>query len=112
MPHIVGRGVNAEMRAVHPSSVRENCREPLALHEPQASAETCRGRRLGGNDGQALGRVGAQALKRARRLARRALITARPARVRIRSRKPWVLFRFSTLGWKVRFMVIRYSLTG
>ena len=44
------------------------------------------------------------ALNRARRFARRALIIARPARVRIRARKPWVRLRFNVLGWKVRFI--------
>ena len=29
----------------------------------------------------------------------------RPARVRIRSRKPWVFARRRVLGWNVRFMV-------
>ena len=49
-------------------------------------------------------RCGRQALSRARPLARRALITARPPRVLIRARNPWVRFRFRLLGWNVRFM--------
>jgi hypothetical protein len=37
-------------------------------------------------------------------LPRRALRTARPARVRMRRRKPWRRLRRRTLGWNVRFM--------
>ena len=51
--------------------------------------------------------LGAQALRRARPRARRALITARPPRVRILARNPWVRLRLISLGWKVRFI---YSL--
>lgn len=42
---------------------------------------------------------------RVRPLARRPARIARPARVRIRSRKPCVFARRRLLGWKVRFMV-------
>lgn len=45
-----------------------------------------------------------QTVSRARPLARRALITLRPPRVRMRARKPWSRFRFRLLGWKVRFI--------
>ena len=41
---------------------------------------------------------------RLRPLARRALRTARPPLVFIRSRKPWVRRRLIRLGWNVRFM--------
>ena len=44
--------------------------------------------------------LGAQALRR----ARRALITARPPRVRILARNPWVRLRLISLGWKVRLI--------
>ena len=46
----------------------------------------------------------AQALRRARPRARRALITARPPRVCILARNPWVRLRLISLGWKVRFI--------
>lgn len=46
--------------------------------------------------------------KRARPLARRAAITARPPLVFMRTRKPWVRFLLVTDGWYVRFMVIPY----
>jgi hypothetical protein len=44
-----------------------------------------------------------QADRRARPLRRRAPMMERPARVRIRNRKPWVLARRRLFGWKVRF---------
>jgi hypothetical protein len=47
---------------------------------------------------------GAQAESLARPLPRRAERIARPARVRIRSRKPWVRLRRRLLGWKVRLL--------
>ena len=51
------------------------------------------------------GRPGsAQAEIRVRPFARRRASTARPARVRMRIRKPWVFFRFRLFGWNVFFM--------
>jgi len=46
----------------------------------------------------------AQALRRARPLARRALNTLRPPGVLIRARKPWLRLRLITLGWNVLFI--------
>jgi hypothetical protein len=45
-----------------------------------------------------------QALSRSRPLCLRAARTARPARVRIRSRKPWVFARRRLFGWNVRLL--------
>jgi hypothetical protein len=45
-----------------------------------------------------------QAASRARPLRRRADMMARPARVRIRRRKPWVRLRRRLLGWNVRLL--------
>ena len=45
-----------------------------------------------------------QAASRSRPFRRRAASTARPARVRIRSRNPCVLWRRRLLGWKVRLL--------
>jgi hypothetical protein len=45
-----------------------------------------------------------QAESRERPLARRAERMARPARVRIRRRNPWVLARRRVFGWKVRLL--------
>ena len=47
----------------------------------------------------------AQAERRFRPRARRALMMARPERVAMRARNPWRRARFSLLGWKVRFMI-------
>jgi hypothetical protein len=47
---------------------------------------------------------GFQADRRARPLRRRAEMIARPARVRIRRRKPWVRLRRRLLGWNVRLL--------
>ena len=44
------------------------------------------------------------AVRRARPRRRREATIARPARVRIRSRKPWVLARRRLFGWKVRLL--------
>jgi hypothetical protein len=43
-------------------------------------------------------------------LRRRAATTARPARVRIRSRKPWVRARRRLFGWKVRLLTFTLRL--
>src|SRR6266511_3271987 len=48
----------------------------------------------------------AQAAKRARPLARRDEMIARPARVRMRSRKPWVFARRRLFGWYVRLLTV------
>ena len=55
--------------------------------------------------GQHLGRP-AQADSSPRPLRRRACRMARPARVRIRRRKPWVLARRRLFGWKVRLLTV------
>ena len=47
----------------------------------------------------------AQADSSSRPLRRRPARIARPARVRIRSRKPWVLARRRLFGWKVRLLM-------
>ena len=52
-----------------------------------------------------------QAESSERPLARRADRMARPARVRMRRRKPWVLARRRLFGWKVRLLT-RFSVTG
>ena len=46
-----------------------------------------------------------QTARRLRPLARRAAITARPPRVFMRVKKPWVRARFTLEGWYVRFMI-------
>jgi hypothetical protein len=44
--------------------------------------------------------------RRARPLARRALITALPPLVFMRTRNPWVRFLLVTEGWYVRFILM------
>lgn len=58
------------------------------------------------------GAAGGQADSRARPLRRRAATIARPARVRIRSRNPWVLARRRLLGWKVRLPLLTVGSPG
>jgi hypothetical protein len=53
-----------------------------------------------------------QGVRRARPLARRALITLRPPRVAMRARKPCVRARFRQLGWNVRFMAVLPGCSG
>jgi len=47
-------------------------------------------------------------IRRLRPLARRALITARPPRVFMRARNPWVRACLRLPGWKVRLVAIRW----
>lgn len=56
-----------------------------------------------GTEGLTAADASDQAESLARPWRRRPLITARPARVRIRRRKPCFFLRFRMLGWKVRF---------
>src|SRR5262249_51946605 len=56
-------------------------------------------------------RSGHQAERRTRPLARREDRMARPARVRMRSRKPWVFARRRLFGWNVRLLTVE-SLPG
>jgi hypothetical protein len=71
---------------------------------PTVEPTGCAGRR---SHGRGLRRgtlsTGAYADRRTRPFARRLARIARPARVRIRTRKPCVLWRFRLFGWKVRF---------
>ena len=66
---------------VHRFGVTEDPLDPRGAHRP-AQPET---------------------LRRLRPLRRRAARIARPARVRIRKRKPWVFARRRVFGWYVRF---------
>ena len=65
-----------------------------------AAKSSLRRSRCGGGQHDACpGPASAQADRRARPLARRAERIARPARVRMRSRKPWVFARRRLFGW-------------
>lgn len=77
--------------------------------ETPESAATCSGLAARG----LLARCGAgQAESWARPLRRRLATIARPARVRMRSRKPCLRARRRLLGWKVRFTVHAPNSTG
>lgn len=95
--HPLGCSAHRQQRADRPPSCR-------AWHVALASlpAGTRRGCVLA--DGAAATNGLGQADRRSRPLPRRAARTARPARVLMRVRKPWVLARRRLLGWKVRFM--------
>ena len=67
--------------------------------------EVC-GAATGGVPRASTGARSAQADSSLRPLRRRADRMARPARVRIRSRKPWVLARRRLFGWKVRLLTV------
>ena len=98
VPAVVGGRHQAEQRpiqaqaAVEDTPVLPRRAESFAACEPAA--------------GQARQGPGAfQAASRLRPFWRRRLSTRRPPLVRIRTRKPWVRFRFRLFGWKVRFML-------
>ena len=95
LTRVTGRGVDRRS-AGEDQRVRPDRRPPgaLRLRSPGAGAA------------DSLRRAWAwlQAERRARPLARRAVRIARPARVRMRSRKPWVFARRRLFGWKVRLL--------
>lgn len=78
-------------------------REPSRTVDEKSVARRIRFR--AGNTRKACGRPG-QAESSLRPLRRRADTMARPARVRIRSRKPCVLARRRLFGWKVRLLTV------
>jgi hypothetical protein len=68
-----------------------------------AGTHACRGRQHG---------PAGQAESRARPLRRRPARMARPARVRMRSRNPWVLARRRLFGWNVRLLTEQLPTQG
>ena len=84
---------------------------PAACALTGATRRRCAGRVRGRRDMSARGkppdhrRRARQADRRWRPLSRRALMTARPARVDMRCRKPWRFARLRLFGWYVRFTV-------
>jgi hypothetical protein len=79
--------------------------EQMTRHAPTARTSPCAygQRELRASTHPGLGRQD-QALSRSRPLRLRAARTARPARVRMRSRKPCVLARRRLFGWNVRLL--------
>ncbi len=92
-----GTRLGAASRRGSPGSDERRGRRaaPCAGSHPPCASETAPATRI---------RRPAQADSLARPLRRRAARMARPARVRIRSRKPWVRLRRRLLGWKVRLL--------
>lgn len=72
---------------------------------PASSSDAARSRWSPGCLEARMPRLWTQAERRVRPLERRFARIARPARVRIRARKPCLRARRRLLGWKVRFMV-------
>jgi hypothetical protein len=87
--------VDDEEWASGPASSAYRGREVLAPPQPMLGRQ---------HDVIGLKVVTTQADRRARPLLRRDARIARPARVRIRSRKPWVFARRRLFGWKVRLL--------
>ena len=79
------------------------CSPTLPGHQPKviATGQSCR-----------RGEHASQADRRLRPLLRRAARIARPARVRMRSRNPWVRDRRRLFGWKVRLLTVDLPITG
>jgi hypothetical protein len=69
---------------------------PTAKHRGEVAVTP---QTLGGREHALVPHWQRQAERRARPLDRRAEITARPARVRMRRRNPWVFARRRLLGW-------------
>jgi hypothetical protein len=101
--HVAFCGDDAELGGFVRGIVPDlNCKEESLApagepsREARRAAQPRRARQSGAND--------VHTARRARPLARRALITARPPRDFIRTRKPWVRLRRVLDGWYVRFI--------
>lgn len=106
---------NPTRGAVGPAGGRETCAAwttrsspPLRpAPRPRTTARNCSGRRrrcVAGSTGRSGGCDRTQAVSFSRPLRRREAMIERPARVRIRRRKPWVLARRRLFGWNVRLL--------
>lgn len=81
--------------------------EPVGARDPsgpQYRGDRCRAETLVATQTRAARACRQTTPSRARPFARRARITARPPRLRIRTRKPCVRLRRTTEGWNVRFI--------
>ena len=110
---------NRKVAIPAPAGAFEDAIEVAFREESTVAAETelfCAGQRVVRRDSWAgvargAGVVGGslyQGVRRARPLARRCLMTRRPAFVAMRARKPWVRARLRLLGWNVRFMSVSW----
>ncbi len=95
-------------RGSRSAPVRSRCttREAVPARRPERTTEekSSEARRRLPAGSMGTGTSGRQADSSSRPLRRRAARMARPARVRIRSRNPWVLARRRLFGWKVRLL--------
>ncbi len=89
------------------SHTAENCRIATGWFEPTTRHRTAASRSGGTHAESDRSQRTRHTDRRFRPFALRALMTFWPLRVDIRARKPCVRLRFSTLGWNVRFMMIR-----
>ena len=87
--HASGRGLGRDEGGPN-GSARPACPGALQLREGSACGDPSDRRRR---------HLGPQTVSRWRPLSRRDFRIARPARVDMRLRKPWVLARFRVLGW-------------
>ena len=87
---VAREGVEDEMAGRVRASLAEDAIEVGAAREPSA---------LTAPAGSTLAGSRHYGVRRARPLCRRRLSIARPARVRMRPRKPWVRARLRFLGW-------------
>jgi hypothetical protein len=78
--------------------------EPGPAHSPTLPGHQPKIVATGQSSGR--GEHASQADRRLRPLTRRAARIARPARVRMRSRNPWVRDRRRLFGWKVRLLTV------
>ncbi len=78
--------------------------EPGPAHSPALPGHQPKVVATGQSSGR--GEQASQADRRLRPLLRRAARIARPARVRMRSRNPWVRDRRRLFGWKVRLLTV------
>ena len=92
------------------ANILTDTKEPPARRPVRITSRNSSGRRIRDSRGSTTtSRAGRnqrrrQALSRSRPLRRREAMIARPARVRMRSRKPWTFARRRLFGWNVRLL--------
>lgn len=93
-----------------PERVRCTTRQPRPTRRPRCTAVAKSSRRvrraIAGSNVTVFRTAALQADSSVRPLRRRAAMMARPARVRIRNRNPWVLARRRLFGWNVRLPLL------
>lgn len=96
--------------AAAPAQVMCTTRQPRPTRRPRCTAVAKSSRRVrrttAGSNVTVFRTATLQADNSVRPLRRRAAMMARPARVRMRNRNPWVLARRRLFGWKVRLPLL------